>query len=379
MRKAAVLVLVFLLGVTGVAIGAQTGFEADPGLILPDSPLYRVEAAWENAAVSIGLMQASEIVQERAAEAIRMAEDGKPDAAEHAADDLTRVAKKADGNDTGIEEAITALDDAMNRMQNRISTAPNDNARDGMQNALDNMQNALDNLQDAKDAPGGSQPDNPQDVTDTGNCEQEIGIAQEQGDRQGIDCTDQYQVMQCDDNDSVTYGAANGCEISALSAMGWTETTGNTGGSGGGCDTTTCTWDDYGCGNHGCPADKMARGRECNDQDCEVFKTRCVESPQCTTGNPSEPAVEQLSPQPGDDAFVTVDGDVFSASPQVPVGGTVEFANKDDSGQDHTITVLDKEYTVKHDWVVLLKFNREGQYTIECTTCSNATTTVTAQ
>lgn len=376
MRRFIVLAVALAVIFGSFAAGAQAGFEGKPGLILPDSPLYKIEVAWENAAVSVGLMQASDVVQERAAEAIRMAENGKPDAAVRAADDMSRVAKKADANDTGIQQAMNALQDAMNEMQNRIDNAPNDNARDGMRNALDNMENALENMKNAKDRP--DKPGGTGNVADTGSCGQEIGIAQEQGDRTGVGCTAQHQVMRCDDNTSVTYGAANGCEISALKDMGWAETTRNTGGSGGTCDTSTCTWDNYGCGNYDCPTDKMARGRECNDKDCAVFKTKCVESPKCTSGDPSEPAVEKVSPRPGDDAFVKLTGDSFSASPKIPVGGIVEFANKAADGNDHTISVLDNTYTITYDWVVLLKFNRKGRYMIECTTC-NANTTVTVQ
>ncbi len=51
-------------------------------------------------------------------------------------------------------------------------------------------------------------------------CAEDVRAAREAA--EGRTCTEQYQLMRCPDDDSVVYGAANGCEISALQERGWT-------------------------------------------------------------------------------------------------------------------------------------------------------------
>lgn len=374
MRRYIVLATAIALLVSGAAASSHTDFEAKPGLVTPDSPLYDIEMAWENAAVTIGLKQASDVVQERAAEAIQMIENGKPEAAAKAAKDMNRVAKKADADDTGIDRAMNALQDAMEQMQNRINNAPNPQARDGMENALDNMQNALNNMKQAKK--GKNQNTDTQDVADVGNCDEEISIAQDHGNRDDVSCTQEFQEMQCDDDTSVTYGAQNGCEISALEQMNWTQVTRNPN-TGNTCDTSTCTWTDLSCGAQDCAADKLAQRRDCSDQSCAA-ETRCVDATQCKPEN-RPPAVKKLSPQPDDDAFVELTGSHrFTKNPSIPKDGVVEFANHADDGQNHNIIVDGKEFTIEHDWVLHLTFNRTGSFTVDCTTC-NAQTTITVK
>lgn len=53
-------------------------------------------------------------------------------------------------------------------------------------------------------------------------CQQDINEAQQYAEEQEI-CTDQFMEMVCPHDDSVTYGAPNGCEISALQERGWEE------------------------------------------------------------------------------------------------------------------------------------------------------------
>lgn len=131
---------------------AQSQTDVGPGMVGADSPIYGLEVAWDNAANSMGLKKAGDIAQERAAEAKDAAERNKTKAAAKAAVNTRKIAERADGeeDEEGVQKAMSSLEGTMNMMEQRMSEAPNEQARQGMQTALDNMQGALDNIEEAK-------------------------------------------------------------------------------------------------------------------------------------------------------------------------------------------------------------------------------------
>ncbi|MDY6788701.1 MAG: hypothetical protein SVV03_01930 [Candidatus Nanohaloarchaea archaeon] len=60
------------------------------------------------------------------------------------------------------------------------------------------------------------------DLSPTEMCEEDVSAAQEAA--EGQVCTQQIMEMSCPDDESFTYNAKNGCEISALEERGWTPT-----------------------------------------------------------------------------------------------------------------------------------------------------------
>jgi hypothetical protein len=145
-RTAAIIAAAVLLA--GTAAAQASELDTGPGVLGPESPLYGLETKWDKTAVNMGLKDAGDVAQERAAEAQDMLEKRKPGAASRAADDLQNIAGEATAEDQqGIQKAQAALQDVMGRMQQRIQDAPNDQARQGVQTAMDSMQNALSNME----------------------------------------------------------------------------------------------------------------------------------------------------------------------------------------------------------------------------------------
>jgi hypothetical protein len=140
------LITLSLLAVPATAQNSTNNqsLERGPGLIGAGSPLYSLETAWDNAAVSIGLKKAGNVAQERAAEAKAAQENGNSRAVERATRSLENIAKKAGKND---EEGLNR---AMQTMEEVIANAPNEDAREGMQKALENMRNAQDKREEAR-------------------------------------------------------------------------------------------------------------------------------------------------------------------------------------------------------------------------------------
>lgn len=136
---------------TDVAVTAiHDQLDKEPGLIGANHPMYGLETAIDNVAVSAGLMSAGDVARERAAEAKEAIDKYKPEAAARAAKALERVTESANGNDTdGIDRAMASLNASMQRMAERIENA-DENARQGQETALDSMQAAFDNMEKAK-------------------------------------------------------------------------------------------------------------------------------------------------------------------------------------------------------------------------------------
>ncbi len=134
MRRTAVLAA-GLLVFAAPAAAQQDGQGPGPGLVGAGSPLYGLEVAMDNAAVSIGLARAGGVAQERAAEAQQAAENGDARGVERAARAMDGVAKKArSGDEAGLQRAESVLQEAM-------ADAPQE-AQQGLQTALDSVRSA---------------------------------------------------------------------------------------------------------------------------------------------------------------------------------------------------------------------------------------------
>jgi hypothetical protein len=145
------LTLIGSLLISTAAAGQASGLETGPGFVTPDSPVYGLEVAIDNAAVSIGLMDAGSVAQERAAEAVTMQETGDHQAAIRAASAAGKAvsaAKTGGGNTTGIDTAIDTL-------QQVKRDAPPE-AQDGLNTAIDSLKRARDIINSTVPPGGGS-------------------------------------------------------------------------------------------------------------------------------------------------------------------------------------------------------------------------------
>jgi len=117
------------------AAAQESDIEASSGWLSPESPLYGLEVAWDNAAVDIGMKKPGSVAQERASEAKKMAETNNTEGIEKAAENMNKVAKKASSEDSeDLQKAESVL-------QGVISEAPEE-AQEGLQKALENVQKA---------------------------------------------------------------------------------------------------------------------------------------------------------------------------------------------------------------------------------------------
>lgn len=111
-----------------------------PGFVTPNSAIYGLEVAYDNAAVSVGLKKAEAVAQERAAEAEEMARRGNYKGAQKAADNMAKIAQKAKGNQTeGLRQAEQTL-------QRVMDNAPEE-AKQGLQNALGKVEIANEGVE----------------------------------------------------------------------------------------------------------------------------------------------------------------------------------------------------------------------------------------
>lgn len=147
------------------AVASQHGdtVDANPGMIGPDSMLYGLEIAMDNAGMAIGLKKAGDVAQERAAEARAMQQQNKTDAMMKAARQMNAVAKKASSSDTeGLQKAQSILETVMSRAPSQAQT--------GLQTALDSIGQAQQRASQEARNPNGTAPaDEPGsgDVDDT--------------------------------------------------------------------------------------------------------------------------------------------------------------------------------------------------------------------
>lgn len=138
--KRYVILIAFLLTITVGLAGAQGANEtgnsdriANTGLFTPDSALYGLDTAWDNAGMAVGLKRAGDVAKERAAEAQAMAEKGDYESAQKAMDKMNSVAKRAK------EEESEDIRQAESVLQGVIDDAPEE-AQQGLQTAMENIQ-----------------------------------------------------------------------------------------------------------------------------------------------------------------------------------------------------------------------------------------------
>jgi vacuolar-type H+-ATPase subunit H len=144
-RTLLILVSISLLGLPLAAAQQSQNLDRGPGMISSNSPIYGLEVTMDNAAVSVGLAKADGVAQERAAEAKKTADKGNYKAAQKAAKNMEKVAKKAKGNQTeGLQKAESVL-------QGVMADAPEE-AQEGLQTALDNVRKARENSGKPEDA-----------------------------------------------------------------------------------------------------------------------------------------------------------------------------------------------------------------------------------
>lgn len=134
----AILTALLVLAMPILAQNSSSSQELDinPGVIGPESVFYGFETAWDSAAVDMGLKKAGNVAQERASEAQRAQENGNSEAAQRAVKKMSKVAKKARGEND--EEGVNK---AMSIVQQTMAGAPEE-AKQGLQTALDNMKKA---------------------------------------------------------------------------------------------------------------------------------------------------------------------------------------------------------------------------------------------
>jgi len=102
------------------------------GWFTPDSSLYGLEVAFDNAAMGIGLSNADNVLEKRMNEATVMSNQGNNEAAERAIESSASAASSASENATA---------NAQESLQGVLDNAPEE-AREGLQNAMDNVERA---------------------------------------------------------------------------------------------------------------------------------------------------------------------------------------------------------------------------------------------
>lgn len=128
--------------------------EVSTGWFTPDSALYGLETAWDNAGMAAGFKSPGDVAEKRAAEAEAMINANNSEAAEKATRGLEKAAERAGEND------IPGLERAQTRIQTVMENAPEE-AQEGLQNALENVQSNRDR---AGGPPGDVGPDSEEEL-----------------------------------------------------------------------------------------------------------------------------------------------------------------------------------------------------------------------
>lgn len=125
-----------------ISIGAgapQTTSQGDPGFIGASHPLHQVEVVTDNLAISFGFANASEVAEERLAEANQAAVQGKEKAQGKALNQYNKIAERA--RNLGDNQNIQGM---LEQVQERTP----ENASNGLRNTLDNAGNVTSNVPD---------------------------------------------------------------------------------------------------------------------------------------------------------------------------------------------------------------------------------------
>lgn len=153
MKRTLLVVLAVALVFSGIGAASTHGdLDKDAGMVGPASPVYGMDVAVNNAAISLGLANAGGVAQERAAEAKQAADNNNSQAAGRAAKEAGKVAQRGQNQQDaeGIDKAMTSLQDTIATMESRAEDAPNGEARQGMLTASENMKGAMNNMEEGK-------------------------------------------------------------------------------------------------------------------------------------------------------------------------------------------------------------------------------------
>lgn len=133
--------------------------EVSTGWFTPDSALYGLETAWDNAGMRAGFKSPGDVAEKRAAEAEAMINAGNSEAAGKATRGLEKAANRAGEND------LPGLERAQNRLQTVMENAPEE-AREGLQNAMNNVQQNRERAGGPPSdiGPNGEEPGAPEDL-----------------------------------------------------------------------------------------------------------------------------------------------------------------------------------------------------------------------
>ena len=126
---------------------SNTARKATAGFFNPTSPFYRLDLAFDRAAVAVGLKTKESVMEERAREARIMAERGNEKAAEKA---VNKLRKTAGDSENATREAKETL--------NRVLEGAPEEAKQGLRNALENAEK---NRQQQKDQGQSENPGQP--------------------------------------------------------------------------------------------------------------------------------------------------------------------------------------------------------------------------
>ena len=142
-RRVMIVLAAFTVLTMPMAAAQSQSSNANPSLVTPNSPLYGLETAWDNAAVNIGLKKASSVAEERVAEAETMSARNNTKGTEKAAKQFGRMAERS------LERNETDIGQSIQRMEQVIEDAPNEQAKQGMEKALENMREAQERRKNA--------------------------------------------------------------------------------------------------------------------------------------------------------------------------------------------------------------------------------------
>ncbi len=202
-NKSLVILLALLVLGLPLATAQSQSNDIGPGMVAADSPFYGLELAWDNAAVTLGLKNAGDVTQERAAEAKDAVERNRTDAALRAVENAQKMANRSKaGDEEGVQRAMTSLQDTMSKMEERIQNAPNEEAREGMQGALENMRGAVNNMEEDRKT-----REEARNQRDNANLTRDRGPTENQQDRDRNE--DRQQNVNGDDLDSNTTPGAD--------------------------------------------------------------------------------------------------------------------------------------------------------------------------
>ncbi len=184
---------------------------------------------------------------------------------------------------------------------------------------------------------------NGEDVVDNVDCQNDIDAAQ-QASAEADACTAEFAEMQCPHDDTITYGATDGCEISALEARDWERVTADED------ETVTDETDD-----------ETDNGTDEADEDTDE-----------TVDDESDDELEPVHVDVGDNHFTP---DSISAAP----GQEIVFENVGNNAHTVTIDGTDYDETLSSGETVTVTIDEEGTYSLTCSFHAGQDGTITIE